>query len=84
MSGSLLGVELNDLRSRHRWGICGFMSFLSADLKEFAQAAGVHDGTFEQLYTHFKERTPVDEFVHAKMLDVVLPVSDYRRNAGSG
>lgn len=40
------------------------------DFKEFAQAAGVHDGTFEQLYTHFKERTPVDEFVHAKMLDV--------------
>lgn len=69
MSGSLLGVELNDLRSAPV-GYMRIYDMYPLDFKEFAQAAGVHDGTFEQLYTHFKERTPVDEFVHAKMLDV--------------
>ena len=68
MSGSLLGVELNDLRSAPV-GYMRIYDMYPLDFKEFAQAAGVHDGTFEQLYTHFKERTPVDEFVHAKMLD---------------
>lgn len=69
MSGSLLGVELNDLRSAPV-GYMRIYDMYPLDFKEFAQAAGVHDGTFEQLYTHFKERTLVDEFVHAKMLDV--------------
>ena len=69
MSGSLLGVELNDLRSAPV-GYMRIYDMYPLDFKEFAQAAGVHDGTFEQLYTHFKERTPVDDFVHAKMLDV--------------
>ena len=69
MSGSLLGVELNDLRSAPV-GYMRIYDMYPLDFKEFAQAAGVHDGTFEQLRVHFKECTPVDEFVHAKMLDV--------------
>ena len=54
MSGSLLGVELNDLRSAPV-GYMRIYDMYPLDFKEFAQAAGVHDGTFEQLRVHFKE-----------------------------
>ena len=69
MSGSLLGVELNDLRSAP----VGYMRILDMyplDFEEFVKAVGVHDSTVSLLKDCFQNRKTVDEFVHKKMLDI--------------
>lgn len=69
MSGSLLGVELNDLRSAP----VGYMTIYDMyplSVMEFAKAVGIQDHIIERLREHFYRRIPVDEFVHAKLLDV--------------
>ena len=69
MSGSLLGVELNDLRSAP----VGYMRILDMyplDLGEFIKAVGVQESTIALLKQCFRNRTIVDTFVHEKMLDI--------------
>ena len=69
MSGSLLGVELNDLRSAP----VGYMRILDMyplDFEEFVKAVGVQDSTVSLLKECFQNRKTVDEFVHKKMLDI--------------
>lgn len=69
MSGSLLGVELNDLRSAP----VGYMRILDMyplDFEEFVKAVGVQDSTVSLLKDCFQNRKTVDEFVHEKMLDI--------------
>lgn len=69
MSGSLLGVELNDLRSAP----VGYMRILDMyplDFEEFVKAVGVQDSTVSLLKDCFQNRKTVDEFVHKKMLDI--------------
>lgn len=69
LSGSLLGVELNDLRSAP----VGYMRILDMyplDFGEFIKAVGVQDSTVTLLKQCFENRTLVDTFVHEKMLDV--------------
>lgn len=69
MSGSLLGVELHDLRSAP----VGYMSVLDMyplNLGEFAIAVGISDEVLDRLKTCFIEETQVDDYVHGKMLDV--------------
>ena len=69
MSGSLLGVELNDLRSAPV-GYLEVCDMYPLDFKEFARAAGVKNDVILMLEEHFKSRSPVDEFIHSKMLDL--------------
>ena len=69
MSGSLLGVELNDLRSAP----VGYMRILDMyplDFGEFIKAVGVQEKTIALLKECFENRTVVDTFVHQKMLDI--------------
>lgn len=69
MSGSLLGVELRDLRSAPV-GYLRICDMYPLSFMEFAQAVGIHQDTFDALKRSFQKRQPVDEFVHKKMLDV--------------
>ena len=70
MSGSLLGVELKDLRSVPV-GYMGEMEMYPLDLEEFAKALGVSDEVMNHLKDCFDKQTPVDEIVHQKMLELV-------------
>ena len=68
MSGSLLGVELNDLRSAP----VGYMRILDMyplDFGEFVKAIGVKENTVSMLKECFENRTVVDTVVHKKMID---------------
>ena len=69
MSGSLLGVELNDLRSAP----VGYMSIYDMyplEFQEFATAVGISDNVICSIKECYMNRMPVDSFVHSKMLDV--------------
>ena len=70
MSGSLLGVELNDLRSVPV-GYMDEMEMYPLDLEEFAKALGVADDVISHLRDCFVRRKPVDAFVHGRMIDLV-------------
>ena len=70
MSGSLLGVELKDLRSVPV-GYMGELEMYPLDLEEFAKALGVSDEVINHLKECFDKQTPVDEIVHQKMLELV-------------
>ena len=70
MSGSLLGVELDDLRSVP----VGYMDELEMhplDLKEFFAAIGIGNDTMEHLHSCFEQRQPVDNFIHERMIEAV-------------
>lgn len=69
LSGSLLGVELKDLRSEP----VGYMDILDMypmDFEEFSLAVGVSPKIIDVLRENFKERTPVDRIVHERMMSV--------------
>lgn len=69
MSGSLLGVELNDLRSAP----VGYMRILDMyplDFGEFINAVGVQESTVALLKDCFENRRGVDTIVHEKMLNI--------------
>ena len=70
MSGSLLGVELNDLRSVPV-GYLDEMEMYPLDLEEFANALGISDDVIAHLRDCFEQRKPVDAFIHGRMLDLV-------------
>ena len=70
MSGSLLGVELNDLRSVP----VGYMAELEMyplDFEEFAMALGMSEKTMHYLRKCYKTRTPVDIVIHDKMMELL-------------
>lgn len=70
MSGSLLGVELNDLRSVPV-GYLDEMEMYPLDLEEFANALGISDDVIAHLRECFVQHKPVDAFIHGRMLDLV-------------
>lgn len=70
MSGSLLGVELKDLRSVPV-GYMGELEMYPLDLEEFAKAVGVGDEVLEHLKDCYEGQKPVDEFIHKRMLELV-------------
>ena len=69
MSGSLLGVELNDLRSAPV-GYLRVCDMYPMDLCEFMVSVGVNQNVIDTLKECFTQRLPVDSFVHEKMIDV--------------
>ena len=70
MSGSLLGVELNDLRSVPV-GYMDEIEMYPLDLLEFFEAIGISDEVVAYLRKCFEEKRPVDEFIHQQMLDAL-------------
>lgn len=70
MSGSLLGVELTDLRSVPV-GYMDEVEMYPLDLMEFAMALGVADDVLSHVRECFERRKPVDSFVHGRMIDLV-------------
>jgi predicted AAA+ superfamily ATPase len=70
MSGSLLGVELDDLRSVPV-GYMDEIEMYPLDLLEFFEAIGISADVISQLQTCFEEKKPVDDFIHKKMLEAI-------------
>ena len=69
LSGSLLGVDLKDIRSAP----VGYMDILEMyplDFEEFALASGVSEHVIDSLRNSFSSYTPVDAIVHEKMMDL--------------
>ncbi|MBR3435452.1 MAG: ATP-binding protein [Bacteroidales bacterium] len=69
MSGSLLGVELNDLRSEPV-GYMDVKEMFPLDLEEFFMAMGVSEQVVESLRLSYNNKQPVDGFVHSKMMEL--------------
>lgn len=70
MSGSLLGVELDDLRSVP----VGYMAELEMyplDLLEFFKAIGIGGDVAGHLRECFVQKRPVDGFIHDRLLEAV-------------
>lgn len=70
MSGSLLGVELNDLLSVPV-GYVDTVEMHPVDLLEFFEAIGIGQEVISNLRDCFVNRRPVDDFVHNKMLEAI-------------
>lgn len=69
LSGSLLGVELKDLRS-HPVGYMGVKDMYSLDFNEFISCIGVSDNVIKSVKNAWETNTPVDDFVHKKMIEL--------------
>ena len=67
LSGSLLGIELNNLRSEPV-GYMDVKEMYPLDLQEFLSAAGMSGDVIEGLCKCWNERTPVDDFVHRRLM----------------
>lgn len=70
MSGSLLGVELEDLRSVPV-GYMDEVEMYPIDITEFLTAIGIGAHVIEHLYECFEERRPVDDFIHQRVLEAI-------------
>ena len=68
MSGSLLGVELDDLRSVPV-GYIDEMEMYPLDLTEFYEAIGISPDVIQRLKECFDQRHPVDPFIHERSLE---------------
>lgn len=69
LSGSLLGVELKDIRSIP----VGYLSILEMyplDFQEFCKANKVSQTVRDKLKECFEKKQPVDELIHEKMMDL--------------
>ena len=67
MSGSLLGVELNNLRSEPV-GYMDVKDMYPLDLQEFFSAIGLAPSVLDAIRKDWKDKTPVDEFVHSQLM----------------
>lgn len=70
LSGSLLGVELKDIRSIPV-GSMDVIDVYPLTLEEFARALGVSDAVLDSIHNAWEERKPVDAVVHDSMMRVV-------------
>lgn len=69
LSGSLLGVELNDVRSIPV-GYMDIMEMYPLTFFEFCNANKISKEVMESLSLSFINKTPVDDFIHEKMIDL--------------
>lgn len=67
LSGSLLGIELKDIRSVPV-GYMDIVDMYPMDFEEFAIANGVSERVLSSLRKSFDEKIPVDNLVHEKMM----------------
>lgn len=69
LSGSLLGVDLKDIRSVPVGYMDEFEMF-PLDFEEFSLANGVSRRVIDSLRKSYEDQTPVDTVVHEKMMDL--------------
>lgn len=69
LSGSLLGVELKDLRSEPV-GYMGIKEMFPLDFEEFITNVGVKENVISTLRNSWEERHAVDSVVHRKMMEL--------------
>ena len=69
LSGSLLGVELKDLRSEPV-GYMGVKNMFPLDFEEFISCVGISVSIIGSLREAWKNCTAVDEFVHGKIMEL--------------
>lgn len=69
LSGSLLGVELKDLRSEPV-GYMGIKDMYPLDFEEFISCVGINATVINSLREAWRNRTPVDEFIHTKLVEL--------------
>ena len=67
LSGSLLGVELEDIRSVPT-GYLAELHMYPLDFEEFCWSRNVGDDVFVMLRTCFSHSQPVDDFIHERLL----------------
>lgn len=81
LSGSLLGVDLKDIRSVPV-GYMDIVEMYPLDFEEFLWANEVAPRVIEELEKSFSQRLPVPDFVHEKMMEIYrLYCKDYRKHA---
>jgi predicted AAA+ superfamily ATPase len=69
LSGSMLGVELHDIRSAPV-GYLKIVEMFPLDFEEFCWAKGFSNQAFAIMKTHFEEETPVEEYLHTRLLSL--------------
>lgn len=69
LSGSLLGVELKDLRSEPV-GYMGIKDMYPIDFEEFISYIGINENIISTLRQAWEQRTPVDQLIHTKMMEL--------------
>lgn len=69
LSGSLLGVELKDLRSEPV-GYMGVKDVYPLDFREFIINLGVADRVIDHVRQAWETQTPVDDLIHQKLLQL--------------
>ncbi len=69
LSGSLLGVELKDLRSEPV-GYLSIKEMFPLDFEEFCLALGLSKDVLSILKTAWDTTSPVDDYIHLKMLEL--------------
>ena len=69
LSGSLLGVELKDLRSEPV-GYMGVKEMFPLDFEEFVTCLGVGEKVIASLCDAWNSQMPVDGFIHTKMMEL--------------
>lgn len=69
LSGSLLGVELKDIRSVPV-GYMDIKNMYPLDFEEFITAVGVKEEVISSVKKAWESRLPVDEFIHGKLMEL--------------
>lgn len=69
LSGSLLGVELKDLRSEPV-GYLGIREMYPLDYEEFITNLGVSETIMHTLRKAWEQCLPVDDFIHVKLMEL--------------
>lgn len=69
LSGSLLGVELKDLRSEPV-GYMGVKDMYPLDFEEFISCIGINENIISMLRSSWENRIPVDDFIHSKIMEL--------------
>lgn len=69
LSGSLLGVELKDLRSVPV-GYMGVKEMFPLDFEEFITCVGINENVISSVRDSWEKQSPVDGFIHNKMMEL--------------
>ncbi|MBE6479079.1 MAG: ATP-binding protein [Olsenella sp.] len=69
MSGSMLGVELNHVKS-FPVGFLREEMMYPLDLREFSSALGVPASVMDTVYECFEEKLPVPQGIHDRLIDI--------------
>lgn len=69
LSGSLLGVELKDIRSVPV-GYMGVREMFPLDFEEFITCVGINENVIASVKEAWIKRLPVDSFIHSKMMEL--------------